>query len=97
MRREARSNDPRQPLVIPPLFSALKTTVDSVRRAKSTPRDSALDTPLAIQGDSSMHYDLLARVMQTARMAGFKNISLQVNRTGPATTVTTVPGAPGAP
>ena len=27
-----------------------------------------------------MHYDLLARVMQTARMAGFKNISLQVNQ-----------------
>ena len=94
---QARSNDPRQPLVIPPLFSALKTTADSMRRAKSTPRDSSLDTPLAIQGDSSMHYDLLARVMQTARMAGFKNISLQVNRTGPATTVTTAPGAPGAP
>jgi hypothetical protein len=44
-----------------------------------------------------MHYDLLARVMQTARMAGFKNISLQVNKTGNATTVTTTPGAPGAP
>ena len=68
-----------------------------MRRIKSTPKDSSLDTPLAIQGDSSMHYDLLARVMQTARMAGFKNISLQVNRTGSATTVTTAPRAPGAP
>jgi len=44
-----------------------------------------------------MLYDLLARVIQTARMAGFKNISLQVNRTGSATTVTTAPSGPGAP
>jgi hypothetical protein len=28
-----------------------------------------------------MRYDLLARVMQTARLAGFKNLSLQVTRT----------------
>jgi hypothetical protein len=35
-------------------------------------------------------------VMQTARMAGFKNISLQVNKTGTATTVTTAPATPGA-
>jgi biopolymer transport protein ExbD len=28
-----------------------------------------------------MRYDLLARVMQTARLAGFKSISLQVNKT----------------
>jgi len=93
----AKSNDPGQPLVIPPLFTALKASADSMRRVKSTPKDSSLDTPLAIQGDSSMHYDLLARVMQTARMAGFKNISLQVNKTGNATTVTTTPGTPGAP
>ena len=93
----ARSNDPKQPLVIPPLYTALKASTDSIRKAKSTPPDSSLDTPLAIQGDSSMHYDLLARVMQTARMAGFKNISLQVNKTGNATTVTTTPGTPGAP
>jgi biopolymer transport protein ExbD len=93
----ARSNDPRQPLVIPPLLTALKASSDSIRRVKSTPRDSSLDTPLAIQGDSSMHYDLLARVMQTARMAGFKNISLQVNRTGTIATVTTAPAGPGAP
>src|SRR6185437_3393623 len=77
----ARATDPRQPLVIPQLFSALKTAADSVRGSKRIAADSSLDTPLAIQGDSSMHYDLLARVMQTARMAGFKNISLQVNKT----------------
>jgi hypothetical protein len=35
-------------------------------------------------------------VMQTARMAGFKNISLQVNRTGTIATITTAP-ASGAP
>jgi biopolymer transport protein ExbD len=93
----ARSNDPRQPLVIPQLFSALKTAADSVRSSKRIAADSSLDTPLAIQGDSSMHYDLLARVMQTARMAGFKNISLQVNKTSAPTTVTTVPSGPGAP
>lgn len=93
----ARSNDPRQPLVIPPLLTALKASSDSIRQLKATPRDSSLDTPLAIQGDSSMHYDLLARVMQTARMAGFKNISLQVNRTGTIATVTTTPAGPGAP
>ena len=89
----ARSNDPGQPLVIPPLFTALKASSDSIRRAKAVPRDSSLDTPLAIQGDSSMHYDLLARGMQTARMAGFKNISLQVNRTGTIATVTAAPAA----
>jgi hypothetical protein len=27
-----------------------------------------------------MRYDLLSRIMQTARMAGIKNISLQVRR-----------------
>jgi biopolymer transport protein ExbD len=93
----AKSNDPGQPLVIPPLLVALKSSSDSIRKIKATPRDSSLDTPLAIQGDSSMHYDLLARVMQTARIAGFKNISLQVNKTGNATTVTTTSAAPGAP
>jgi biopolymer transport protein ExbD len=93
----ARSNDPGQPLVIPPLLKALKASADSIRILRATPRDSALSTPLAIQGDSSMHYDLLARMMQTARMAGFKNISLQVNKTGNVTTVTTTPAAPGAP
>ncbi len=91
-----RSTDPSQPLVIPQLFSALKGSADSLRRAKSVAGDSSLDTPLAIQGDSSMRYDLLARVMQTARMAGFKNISLQVNKTGSSATVRTAPAAAGA-
>lgn len=93
----ARATDPRQPLVIPQLFSALKTAADSMRSAKRIAADSSLDTPLAIQGDSSMHYDLLARLMQTARMAGFKNISLQVNKIGAPTTVTSAPSGAGAP
>ncbi len=42
--------------------------------------DQPVDVPLAIQGDKTMRYDLLSRVMQTARLAGFKNISLQVHR-----------------
>ena len=46
--------------------------------------------PLAIQGDKSMRYDLLARLMQTVRLAGFKNISLQVKHVG-------APDAGGAP
>jgi biopolymer transport protein ExbD len=94
----ARSNDPAQPLVIPPLYAALKTSADSIRRAHRVPAGQPLDAPLAIQGDSTMHYDLLARVLQTARVAGFKNLSLQVNRTGEATPATTTPGpaAPGA-
>jgi biopolymer transport protein ExbD len=76
----ARSNDPSQPLLIPPLYKALTQAADSIRTLKRTPEKSALDVPLAIQGDKSMRYDLLSRVMQTARLAGFKNLSLQVTR-----------------
>jgi biopolymer transport protein ExbD len=91
-----RSTDPSQPLVIPQLFSALKSSADSMRRVRHVSADSSLDTPLAIQGDSSMRYDLLARVMQTARVAGFKNISLQVNKTGTSAPVTAPPVTTGA-
>ncbi|MGH7718090.1 MAG: biopolymer transporter ExbD [Gemmatimonadaceae bacterium] len=79
---QARSNDPSQPLLIPKLYSALRTTADSIRRERRIAQDASLDVPLAIQGDRSMRYDLLSRMMQTARMAGFRNLSLQVNRTG---------------
>ena len=45
------------------------------------PSDQPVDAPLAIQGDRSMRYDLLSRIMQTARMAGFQeHLSLQVRR-----------------
>ena len=54
---------------------------DSIRTQKRADSKAALEVPLAIQGDRSMRYDLLARVMQTARLAGFKNLSLQVSRT----------------
>lgn len=78
----ATSNDPSQPLLIPRLYNKLRQTADSLRREKKLRPDQSLtDTPLAVQGDKSMRYDLLARVMQTARLAGFRQISLQVNRT----------------
>jgi biopolymer transport protein ExbD len=77
----AQSNDPRQPLLIPRLYNKLKQTADSIRRDKKLGADQSVDVPLAVQGDKSMRYDLLARVMQTARLAGFRAISLQVHRT----------------
>ncbi len=79
------STIPGQPLVIPPLYRALKAKADSIRQASSSPRTQAVASPLAIQGDHTMQYDLLSRVMQTARVAGFKNISLQVLRASDAT------------
>ena len=77
-----RSNDPSQPLLIPPLLTVLRQKADSIRSERKLPRDQSVDTPLAIQGDRTMRYDLLSRIMQTARLAGFRNISLQVRRTG---------------
>lgn len=77
----AASNDPRQPLLIPRLYNKLKLTADSLRREKKLGPEQSVDVPLAVQGDKSMRYDLLARVMQTARLAGFRSISLQVNKT----------------
>lgn len=74
------SNDPAQPLLIPPLFGVLKTAADSIRGAHGIAANQSLDVKLAIQGDRTMRYDLLSRIMQTARVAGFRNISLQVNK-----------------
>ena len=78
---QAQSDNPAQPLLIPPLYDALHRAADSIRTQKRADSKAALEVPLAIQGDRSMRYDLLARVMQTARLAGFKNLSLQVSRT----------------
>jgi biopolymer transport protein ExbD len=89
----AQSNVPGQPLVIPALYAALKLKADSLRAGSATPRAPQVDAPLAIQGDRSMRYDLLSRVIMTARVAGFKNISLQVNHAGGPGTE----GAPAAP
>jgi biopolymer transport protein ExbD len=77
----AQSNDPRQPLLIPRLYNKLRQTADSIRRDKKFGPEQSIDVPLAVQGDKSMRYDLLARVMQTARLAGFRAISLQVHKT----------------
>ncbi len=77
----AQSTDPLQPLLIPRLYNKLRQTADSIRREKELGADQSIDVPLAVQGDKSMRYDLLARVMQTARLAGFRSISLQVNKT----------------
>jgi biopolymer transport protein ExbD len=79
---QAQSNNPQQPLLIPELYAALRIKADSVRQATNTPGDQSVNTKLAIQGDKAMRYDLLSRVLQTARLAGFKNVTLQVNRTG---------------
>jgi biopolymer transport protein ExbD len=85
----AASNQPNQPLLIPALFSALKTAADSIRDAEGLPGNQSVDELLAIQGDRSMRYDLLSRVMQTARLAGFRNVTLQVLRAdGAASTPT---------
>ena len=77
---QAQSNMPDQPLVIPALYTALHTKADSIRTATLGTPDEPIPTPLAIQGDRTMRYDLLSRIMQTARIAGFKNISLQVKK-----------------
>jgi biopolymer transport protein ExbD len=77
----ARSNDPNEPLKIPRLYTALRQTADSIRKEKKLSQNQSVDIPLAVQADKTMRYDLLARMMQTARLAGFKNLSLQVNRT----------------
>lgn len=78
---QAQSNDPRQPLLIPRLYNALRQKADSLRRDKQLGPDQSLSVPLAVQGDKKVPYHLLARVMQTARLAGFRAISLQVNKT----------------
>ena len=84
---QLQSDDPSQPLMIPPLYAALRQTADSIRRERKLPGDRSIDSPLAIQGDKTMRYDLLSRIMQTARLAGFRNLTLQVNRTDRAAAV----------
>jgi len=86
----APSNNPNEPLLIPQLYSALRVEADSIRKAKGL-GDTSVPNKLAIHGDKTMQYALLARIMQTARLAGFRNVSLQVNRTGDA------PAATGRP
>ena len=74
------SDDPKQPLKIPALYAELRHMSDSIRTARGLAAGDVLKYPLAIQGDKTMRYDLLSRFMQTARLAGFRQISLQVQR-----------------
>ena len=77
--------------MVPQLYAVLKTAADSIRGANGTNQNESITTPLAIQGDKTMRYDLLQRLLQTARLAGFRNVTLQVQRAteqGQATTVT---------
>jgi biopolymer transport protein ExbD len=78
----AQSNVPNEPLIIPALQSELRQAVDSLRRATGVAAPDPIKIPLAIQGSKTMRYDLLARIMQTARHSGFSRISLQVTHTG---------------
>ena len=90
----APSNDPAQPLLIPPLFAAMRQAADSIRLANKLAAGQPLTVPLAIQGDKSMRYDLLARMMQTARLAGFRNLSLEVSKQeGPVDSTAAATGA----
>ena len=85
----AQSDNPREPLLIPQLYSVLRVRADSIRRVNNVPANNPVLVPLAIQGDRTMRYDLLSRVMQTARLAGFRNVNLQVHRP--------LEGGPGQP
>jgi biopolymer transport protein ExbD len=76
----AASDDPAQPLKIPALYDELRRMADSLRAARGQKPGEDIATPLAIQGDKTMRFDLLSRFMQTARLAGFRRISLQVER-----------------
>jgi biopolymer transport protein ExbD len=78
----AQSNKPNEPLVIPQLLAVLEARADSIRQVTGEPAGTSLRVPLAIQGDKTMRYELLSRVMHTARWAGFRNVTLQVQREG---------------
>lgn len=87
----APSNYPGQPLVVPQLLTAMRVSSDSVRKATGRDANGPVGIPLAIQGDKTMPYHLLQRLLMTARAAGFTQITLQVQREteqGAAPTVT---------
>ena len=79
---QVRSDNPAQPLLIPQLYAALTKKADSIRATRRLAAGQSIDSPLAIQGDKTMRYDLLSRIMATARLAGFRNVTLQVSRVG---------------
>ncbi|MEA3244759.1 MAG: biopolymer transporter ExbD [Gemmatimonadota bacterium] len=89
----AASDDPSQPLKIPALYGELRHMADSLRAARGLGAADELDQPLAIQGDRTMRFDLLSRFMQTARLAGFRRLSLQVQRVAPPDGASAAAGA----
>ena len=90
---QAQSTIPQQPLIVPGLLTALKEKADSIRVATGKSQNESVEIPLAIQGTKTMRYDLLSRVLHTARWAGFVNVTLQVQRETGADGVTPTPGA----
>ena len=74
------SDDTHQPLKIPRVYVRLRQLADSLKASRGLKPEDDLKYQLAIQGDRTMRYDLLSRFMQTARLAGFRQISLQVQR-----------------
>ena len=70
---------------VPALGAALRAAADSIRTQRALPAAAPLPVPLAIQGDRAVRYAVLARVMQTARAAGFTQLTLQVRRAEGAT------------
>ena len=87
------SNIPQQPLIIPGLLTALKEKADSIRTATGKSQNESVEIPLAVQGTKTMRYDLLSRVLHTARWAGFVNVTLQVQRETGADGTTPTPEA----
>jgi biopolymer transport protein ExbD len=70
---------------LPALGVALRAVADSIREARRLPRGAPVPVPLAIHGDRATRYATLARVMHTARLAGFVQLTLQVARDDEAT------------
>ena len=75
---QVKSTDPTQPLLIPPLYAALRAKADSIRTLRSTPANQSIDAPLAIQARShhavrsavSRHADGAARRIPQPDAAG---------------------------
>ena len=65
---------------LPALGVALRAVADSIREARRLRAGAPVPVPLAIHGDRATRYATLARVMHTARLAGFVQLTLQVTR-----------------
>jgi biopolymer transport protein ExbD len=68
----------------PELYTALRTAADSIRARQRLAAGASVPVPLAIHGDRAVRYGLLSQVLQTAHAAGFRQITLQVERAGGA-------------